>query len=363
MNLLSLVCYSSLKFSLSLVLPLLSNNERDPCQPSPCGANSECRANGENPSCSCLKGFIGIPPNCRPECVSNADCSSSKACIKQKCVDPCSGVCGSNSQCHVVNHTPMCYCDTGFTGDPFTNCIKVVNYPSEDVRPCDPNPCGPNAECFERDGAGACSCLPEFFGNPYEGCRLECVLNSDCSAEFACIQNKCQDPCPGTCGVNAECYVRNHLPTCNCLPAFSGDPYSYCVKKSERKLKLKIGKKNCFVIRLLPTAIYEIRNPCKPSPCGSNSECREVENQAVCSCLPSYIGSPPACRPECTLSSECDLSKACIYQKCIDPCNGICGLNAECRVHNHSPLCSCRPGYTGDSFVRCFRLPLERKTN
>lgn len=101
-------------------------------------------------------------------------------------------------------------------------------------------------------------------------------------------------------------------------------------------------------------------NPCHPSPCGPNSQCREVNQQAVCSCLPNYIGSPPGCRPECTVSSECAQNKACVNQKCSDPCPGTCGLNADCQVINHSPICSCRSKFTGDPFTRC--VPIPRKT-
>lgn len=102
----------------------------------------------------------------------------------------------------------------------------------------------------------------------------------------------------------------------------------------------------------------EYVNPCLPSPCGPYSECREVNNHAVCSCQKNYIGTPPSCRPECMVSSECAQNKACINQKCVDPCPGTCGQNARCQTVNHNPICSCATGYTGDPFVRC--LP-ERK--
>lgn len=32
----------------------------------------------------------------------------------------------------------------------------------------------------------------------------------------------------------------------------------------------------------------------------------------------------------------------------------MCGVNAQCQVVNHNPICSCYNGYTGDPFVRCF---------
>lgn len=102
--------------------------------------------------------------------------------------------------------------------------------------PCTPSPCGTNAVCREQNGAGSCSCLPEYIGNPYEGCRPECVHNTDCPSNKACMRNKCQDPCPGTCGQNADCQVVNHLPTCTCRPGYTGDPFRYCsIQPPQRK--------------------------------------------------------------------------------------------------------------------------------
>lgn len=103
------------------------------------------------------------------------------------------------------------------------------------------------------------------------------------------------------------------------------------------------------------------KNPCQPSPCGPNSQCRENNGQAICSCLPNYMGTPPGCRPECTVSSECALDKACISQKCQDPCPGVCGVHSKCVVHNHSPICSCADGYTGDPFTLCYVLVVPCK--
>jgi hypothetical protein len=96
-----------------------------------------------------------------------------------------------------------------------------------------------------------------------------------------------------------------------------------------------------------------VTQPCNPSPCGPNSQCREINGQAVCSCLTGYIGSPPTCRPECVVSSECPQNQACNNQKCTDPCPGTCGLQARCNVINHNPICSCPSGFTGDPFTRC----------
>lgn len=102
------------------------------------------------------------------------------------------------------------------------------NYPVEHLNPCNPSPCGANALCKEKNGAGSCTCLPEYFGDPYTGCRPECVTNTDCSRDKACVNNKCRDPCPGICGINAECRVNNHAPSCICLPGYTGNPTSAC---------------------------------------------------------------------------------------------------------------------------------------
>lgn len=102
-----------------------------------------------------------------------------------------------------------------------------------------------------------------------------------------------------------------------------------------------------------------ITEPCTPSPCGQNSICRPINNQAVCSCVPGYIGTPPTCRPECIRSSDCNRNEVCTNQKCMNPCPGTCGVGSQCQVINHSPICSCPQGYTGDPFIRC--LPIRKK--
>lgn len=96
------------------------------------------------------------------------------------------------------------------------------------------------------------------------------------------------------------------------------------------------------------------KDPCNPSPCGPNSVCRVVEGHAVCSCQSSMIGSPPSCRPECVVSAECPLTQACLMSKCRDPCPGTCGHLANCKVVNHSPICTCPPHHIGDPFRSCY---------
>lgn len=123
------------------------------------------------------------------------------------------------------------------------------------------------------------------------------------------------------------------------MPSYTGDPFTRC----------------------LPEVRTEPKNPCIPTPCGANSECKFIGDSPACSCLPTYIGAPPNCRPECSINSECPANRACMNQKCVDPCPGSCGLNTQCTVINHTPACTCDAQYTGDPFTGC--LPIQGKYN
>ena len=103
--------------------PIQAVEVQDPCNPSPCGPNSQCRASGSSPSCSCLTGYIGSPPNCRPECVINPDCPAQQSCINNKCRDPCPGSCGVDAECRVISHAVSCVCPVGYSGNPFVQCV------------------------------------------------------------------------------------------------------------------------------------------------------------------------------------------------------------------------------------------------
>lgn len=229
----------------------------DPCAPSPCGPNSQCREINNNPSCSCLPNYLGVPPHCRPECSINSECGSQLACINQKCRDPCPGSCGVNTLCHVRSHIPICTCQNDYTGDPFaicnpiqpeskrfylstprivyqTNCKFYIDDKIPIKDPCNPSPCGPNAHCDN----GKCICLPPFNGDPYFGCRPECILHTECSRNLACIKHKCVDPCPGICASNAICEVINHIPNCRCPEGMQGNAFTFCLPAPSKILSL-----------------------------------------------------------------------------------------------------------------------------
>jgi hypothetical protein len=304
----------------------------DPCDPSPCGINAVCN----NGYCSCLPQHVGDPyERCKPECVLNSDCSRNQACLRNKCVDPCPGTCGTNAICDVVNHIPVCSCPDQMIGNPFSHCVPKTEDPKVERDPCNPSPCGSNAECRTHGSTPVCSCLPKMLGSP-PNCRPECIVSSECALNYACINQKCIDPCQGACGYGARCETINHSPICSCPPDYTGDPFRRCVEKEK------------------PAIMDEKADPCLPSPCGPNSICRISNSQPICSCIESYTGHPPNCRPECTVNSECESNKVCSNLKCINPCPGVCGSNAECRINANKITCTCPENYVGDPFHQCF---------
>lgn len=103
--------------------------------------------------------------------------------------------------------------------------------------------------------------------------------------------------------------------------------------------------------------------PCDVHPCGSNAMCSNTPTGgAKCTCPPDYVGDPYAsCRPQCVINSDCPRSRSCVNNRCISPCSGACGVDSECRVANHRPVCTCREGFTGDPYNLCRPIPVISK--
>lgn len=119
----------------------------------------------------------------------------------------------------------------------------------------------------------------------------------------------------------------------------------------------------CFIIGFLEQLDFPVvsKDPCLPSPCGMYAECRNIGSTPSCSCLPTYRGSPPNCRPECRVNSECSMNLACNNERCRDPCLGSCSITSLCTVYNHIPMCTCPEGFTGDPFSNCYPRPTSKR--
>lgn len=260
----------------------------DPCDPSPCGPNTECSVTRTgNPICRCLPNFIPQPDTitgCGRECERDPDCGSGNICSNYRCQprpDPCDPTpCGPNTECNVNRQgNPVCTCLSGHTPQPdtITGCVRVeVRTPPPD--PCDPSPCGPNtrcdvnnggnpvckclqgyvpmpdtisgckekpapcrnngpcgtnAECLENGDTATCRCPSGYQGDPYQFCKKgECSYDHECAHRLACFDFHCKDPCISACGTGAECQVKDHRPICSCPQGYTGDPLSSCKRRT-----------------------------------------------------------------------------------------------------------------------------------
>lgn len=154
-----------------------------------------------------------------------------------------------------------------------------------------------------------------------------------------CKQDKCdassEDLCTNViCGLNAECRIINQNATCECIKGCVGDPFDECIlnetstgnPSTEKQLKDSITDES-----LTETPLFS-----------TEESSTETQMRAEVKC--------------CNLTSECELDERCIDQKCVDPCSKSCGLNADCSVELHMPVCSCPSGYSGDPFVECILI-------
>lgn len=271
-----------------------------------------------------------------------------------------------------------CKCSPGLEGNPFERCERAECYSNTDcpydhecqykrcINICrEKNPCAPNAICTAQNHFAACHC-PDYLseGNPYTYCYqrevkepVECEHDGECPNQRACINNHCVNPCEAIkpCTKASICTVHDTLPVrtmiCSCPEKMIPDDNGEC----KRILTVPEGCRNddeCSDSQACVSGTC--RNPCN---CGINSECYVQRHKPICSCREGYEGNPNirCLTIGCRSDSECDHDKACINSNCIDPCltNDPCASNADCYSRNHKPECRCANGFRGDPFKGC----------
>lgn len=219
-----------------------------------CGLNALCVPKNHKPHCSCPPCYKGSPEtscyldsNCTSKssqkCSLNNDCPSNLTCIDGFCKNPCSYIdnknilnCTNNKKCHVLNHRPVCICETGY----------AVNE------------------------AGDLFCAPT---------KPECRNNDDCASNLACLKNKCVDPCPFiVCGKNKTCSVFAHKPVCICAKDCQPSTISICLRDAGCPSDLSCRNYLCI-------------DPCKNFSCPSQSPCAVQDHKPVCKFCP--VGYTP----------------------------------------------------------------------
>ena len=185
-----------------------------------------------------------------PDCVSDAQCSTDKACVHERCQDLClvENPCGTNSNCRTSLHRPTCTCPDGWGGNPQVACYKPECKANNDcpynkacidencLDPCLKTSCGRGAECIVQNHISHCQCPLGTQGNSLISCITGvCQYNEDCADHEACdrLNRVCKPVCDeGTCAETALCIGTDHQPKCTCPVGTVGNPYIICRGKS-----------------------------------------------------------------------------------------------------------------------------------
>ena len=358
---------------------------------SQCAPNAECLAVRHQAVCRCPPHLpLGnprfsceprLPPVvAEPECRTDADCGPQLACLEERCQNPCAVLdpCHRSAECRVVDTVPRsitCVCRPGFVMDLDGRCRPVAlptppgctansDCPSTEAcfnRQCrSPCNCGSNAECTVTNHRAVCSCRQGYEGNANIACHaIGCRGNSECPSHQACINSECVNPClvRNDCGLNAECYVRDHNSFCRCLPGYEGDPQGRCLIAGCKDNDACPDHQACINRQCVNPCLFD--RPCAPS-----AECEVFRHRAECRCPPGYVGSPliacvPEPRRECERDADCASRLACMNGRCVNPCaaDEPCGDDVECRVIDSTPVrsmtCVCPDGYVGGPDRTC----------
>lgn len=67
------------------------------------------------------------------------------------------------------------------------------------------------------------------------------MINAECPGNLACQNERCRDPCPGSCGIHAICVVTNHAPHCTCENGYTGDPFVGCSLVPSEEIFIEIS--------------------------------------------------------------------------------------------------------------------------
>ncbi|KAG8275742.1 hypothetical protein J6590_080179 [Homalodisca vitripennis] len=76
--------------------------------------------------------FTKVTADAQCPCVSQQDCPADQSCIEQICESPCPSLCGNFTICQVDDHIASCYCEPGYSGDPYIGCYDqydIGNWP------------------------------------------------------------------------------------------------------------------------------------------------------------------------------------------------------------------------------------------
>ena len=216
-----------------------------------------------------------------------------------------------------------------------------------------------------------CSCPQCYVGKPKLVCRPDpscdknrpvegrnstgCTSHSDCPPNQSCdfAAEQCHDPChqgAKDCEPNKVCEVRKHTATCICKHGF--------VVNSAGEFVCAGGRIECRSDEECASNMACMYNKCV-NPCNIGESCPEgkvcevMDHKPICICLEGCAPSVSICLSD----SGCPTSQACISYQCVDPCSShSCLGDSPCYVEDHKPLCKfCPTGFTVDPDSGCVK--------
>ena len=180
--------------------------------------------------------ILPVVPDVAVGCESDDDCPDYTACRNRKCINPCAEdkPCAPSAICKVVSHNAVCTCPNGFIGNPQTRCSprKLQIYSSY----LDYYLFTFNLWMFHFMFHNALWLHDSKFSAP----QPECLVDPDCPSRLACINEKCENPCfTLSCGIRADCKVKNHRAICVCRPGLIGNPHEICEERKQMMINIE----------------------------------------------------------------------------------------------------------------------------
>ena len=334
-------------------------------------------------------------------CRADGDCSGSHACVQHNCVPVCSpllSTCGKGAVCNGINHKAICECPPGYGGNARVSCVLLGCKSNSDCptnkacindrceNPCAVNPCTGNMDCNVYNHIVECACPSGYIGDTKLGCTKlteKCKADNECPSQTACFNGECINPCVKIepCGINADCKVLDTSPVrtmiCECIPGYRGNAVVRCDKTNVcpvEKGQILDEYGNCVCPPGSAKDETEVCIPCRKQSgmiindegycvCAlENGMIIDEYGRCVCPTQHGYrLDANGYCKLvdiiECKHDDDCADNRFCdkTSQTCEDPClTQLCGLYALCNATRHQAICICINGYIGNAYTQCY---------
>lgn len=253
--------------------------------------------------------------------------------------------CKSHGTCQDISGTPICKCDTGYSGDHCEKC--ATGYQDKDKNGTCSVDCAnagltcTSGQCDDSTGLAKCVCTGGTQDNDGNGtCTPDCnhaaidCTNGTCSdltgtAKCNCNPNYQDNDKNGTC--EKTCAISPACTNGSCDDS-SGKPLCSCNSGYQDNDKNSTCEPNCATAGL---------------SCTTHTICKDTTGTALCACNTGYTGA--SC-------DQCDTGYHLSGSDCVAniPCQAnSCSNHGNCDASTGVPVCTCSTGYTGATCNGC----------